>query len=135
MSMDINAPLFRQLDRLENIDPSDTDALKAEIERAKAVKDIAETIIDSGHLTADVIKLKHQLGATATIPKGLLYWEDESGRTKRSSGFARTMPRNTSRICSTNLRSVSGGARPPARSLKRPISSGSGTRAKRRQTP
>lgn len=46
MSMDINAPLFRQLERLENI--------------------------DSGHLTADVIKLKHQLGATATIPKGLL---------------------------------------------------------------
>lgn len=72
MSMDINAPLFRQLERLENIDPSNTNALKAEIERAKAVKDIAETIIDSGHLTADVIKLKHQLGATATIPKGLL---------------------------------------------------------------
>lgn len=72
MSMDINAPLFRQLERLEGIDPSDTDALKAEIERAKAVKDIAETIIDSGHLTTDVIKLKHQLGATATIPKGLL---------------------------------------------------------------
>ena len=47
MSMDINAPLFRQLERLETIDPSDTEALKAEIERAKAVKDIAETIIDS----------------------------------------------------------------------------------------
>lgn len=72
MSMDINAPLFRQLDRLESVDPSDTDALKAEIERAKAVRDIAETIIDSGHLTANVIRLKHQLGATATISKGLL---------------------------------------------------------------
>lgn len=72
MSMDINAPLFRQLDRLEAIDPSDIDALKAEIERAKAVKDIAETIIDSGNLTANVIRLKHQLGTTATIPKGLL---------------------------------------------------------------
>ena len=72
MSMDINAPLFRQLERLESIDPTDTAALTAAIARAKAVKDIAETIIDSGHLTADVIKLKHQLGTTATIPKGLL---------------------------------------------------------------
>ena len=68
----VNDALFRELERLEAVKLEDPEAVRCEIERAKAVRDIAETIIDSGHLTANVIRLKHQLGVTATIPKGLL---------------------------------------------------------------
>ena len=73
MSMDINAPLFRQLERLESIDTSDTDALKAEIERAKAVKDIAETIIDTGREELPTLLL---YGDSFSNPLECLLWRD-----------------------------------------------------------
>lgn len=65
--------LFAELDRLQAADAADQDAMRAEIERAKAVRDVAATIIDNNKFVLDVAKANANInGKDLVIPKGLL---------------------------------------------------------------
>lgn len=68
----VNEVLFRQLDRLEAVKSDDADAMRAEIDRAKAVEGIARTVIDNGKLVLDVARAGVSAGEAVSIPKGLL---------------------------------------------------------------
>lgn len=63
--------LFDELDRLDAIDITDTDALKAEIERSKAVEGIARATIENVGVAIEATRLKAQYtqNATVTMPK------------------------------------------------------------------
>lgn len=69
----VSDALFAELDRLQAADATDADAMRAEIERAKAVRDVAAVIIDNNKFVLDVAKAKSDLdGEKLIIPKGLL---------------------------------------------------------------
>lgn len=57
--------LFTQLDRLEAVDVSDHEMLKAEVERSRAVDDIAKTIIDSAGTMLTAARLSAELNKVA----------------------------------------------------------------------
>lgn len=63
--------LFDELDRLSAIDIGDADALKAEIERSRAVEGIAHATIDNVGMAIEATRLKAQYaqGASVTMPK------------------------------------------------------------------
>ncbi len=67
-----NDALLAELARLEEASIGDPDSLQAEISRAKAVRDIAATVIDSGRLALDLARASVPSGDAAPIPKGLL---------------------------------------------------------------
>lgn len=46
----LNEYLFRQLDRLDQLDPKDADGVKTEVARARAACDVGQTIVESGKL-------------------------------------------------------------------------------------
>lgn len=63
--------LFDELDRLGALDLTDADALKAEIERSKAVEGIARATIENVGVAIEATRLKAQYtqSATVTMPK------------------------------------------------------------------
>lgn len=65
--------LFAELDRLGQIDLSDTEALKAEVERSRAVEGIAQVTIANVGVAIEATRLKAQYtqNATVTMPKML----------------------------------------------------------------
>ena len=66
---DLNAILFDQLDRLNNKELGEED-LAAELNRAKAVTEVAGRVLESGKLTLDVCKFKDTaMDANAQIPR------------------------------------------------------------------
>lgn len=68
----VNEILFRQLDRLESVDRSDAKAMQAEIDRSKAVQQVAGKVIENGRLVLDVAKAGVAAGEAVKLPKGLL---------------------------------------------------------------
>lgn len=68
----VNDAMFRELERLEAVDVSDRDQMEAEIGRAKAVRDIADTIISNGNLVLRVAQASTACGEAVAVPKGLL---------------------------------------------------------------
>ena len=68
----VNDALFRELERLEAVKLEDPEALKAEIERAKAVEGIATTVIANGRLVLDIARAGTDVGEAVRLPKGLL---------------------------------------------------------------
>lgn len=69
----VSDALFAELDRLQAADATDAEAMRAEIERAKAVRDVAAVIIDNNKFVLDVAKAKSDFdGEKLIIPKGLL---------------------------------------------------------------
>ena len=68
----LNAALFKQLDRLDSIDPKNRDALENEINRARAVQGIASTIISNGNLVLHAAQASTSVGEAVQVPKGLL---------------------------------------------------------------
>lgn len=68
----VNDVLFRQLDRLESVDRSDADALRAEIDRSKAVEGITRTVIDNGKLVLDCARAGTAVGEAVSVPKAML---------------------------------------------------------------
>lgn len=73
MLNDVSAAMFRQLNRLESIDPAaDPEALKTEIARAKAVKDTADTIIGTARVAVDICRERSIGGDDFKAPKGLI---------------------------------------------------------------
>lgn len=65
--------LFDELDRLNALDVSDADALKAEAERSRAIEGIAKTSIDNVNMAIEATRLKSQLtqGAAMVMPRML----------------------------------------------------------------
>lgn len=58
---DLNAALFKQLERL-NADDMNDDQIKTEVERTKAVVDIAGSIVESAELAFAATKFKTEYG-------------------------------------------------------------------------
>ncbi len=69
---DVNAAMFRELDRLENVGVENKEALAAEIERARAVKGVADTIIGNGNLMLRAAQAQTTVGEAVRMPKGML---------------------------------------------------------------
>ncbi len=68
----VNDVLFRQLDRLEGVDKSDPDALRAEIDRSKAVEGLTRTIIDNGKLVLEVARAGTNVGEAVKVPRAMI---------------------------------------------------------------
>ena len=63
----VNEALFRELERLEAVKLEDPEAVRCEIERAKAVEGIA-----NGRLVLDIARAGTTVGEAVKLPKGLL---------------------------------------------------------------
>ena len=69
----VSDALFAEQEKLQALDMSDAGAAQAEIARAKAVKEIAGTIIENHRFVLDVAKTKADIdGGELKVPKGLL---------------------------------------------------------------
>lgn len=71
---DLNAALFKQLERL-NADGMSDEQIKTEVDRTKAVVDIAGSIVDSAELAFAATKFKAEYGlrempAVLSLPSG-----------------------------------------------------------------
>lgn len=67
----LNIELFAQLHRLREVDVSDEAALKAEIERSKAVEGISHNIIDNAKVIMDATKMRSTFSQQTTVPRML----------------------------------------------------------------
>lgn len=67
----LNIELFSQLHRLREVDVSDEAALKAEIERSKAVEGISHNIIDNAKVIMDATKMRSTFSQQTTVPRML----------------------------------------------------------------
>ncbi len=68
----VNDVLFRELDRLEAVDPANAEAMKVEISRAKAVEGVAGKVIENSRLVLDVCKASTAADEAVRVPKGLI---------------------------------------------------------------
>lgn len=68
---DLNDILFNEIDRLDAASPSDPDAMNAEIERAKAIKSLAGTVIANGHLVLEAARASSGTYDSVQVPKML----------------------------------------------------------------
>lgn len=69
----LNEVLFAELERLNDVDVTDADALQAEVERSKAVQGIAKEINISARSVLDTAKLRAEwAGAKVAKPSKLL---------------------------------------------------------------
>jgi len=71
----LNTALFAQLDRLAQQEQSE-EQLKAEIERCKAISNIARDIISNAKLALEVTTTKAEYGISARMPDMLLIKND-----------------------------------------------------------
>ena len=67
----LNIELFAQLHRLREVDVSDEAALKAEIERSKAVEGISHNIIDNAKVIMDATRMRATFSQQTTVPRML----------------------------------------------------------------
>lgn len=65
---DLNNYLFESLERLMDDDLSGED-LDREIQRSRAVTDVAQALIHSGELSIKAAKYKSEYGKSADVPK------------------------------------------------------------------
>lgn len=65
---DLNNYLFESLERLMDDDLSGED-LDREIQRSRAVTDVAEALIHSGELSIKAAKYKTEYGKSADVPR------------------------------------------------------------------
>ncbi len=68
----VNDAIFRELERLEGVDPSDADAMASEVSRAKAVESLAGKAIENGKLILSVAQASVPYGERITPPRGLI---------------------------------------------------------------
>lgn len=68
---DLNNHLFMQLERLA--DAETEDGIKQELNRSKAVSDIAKSVIDNGQLVLEAQRFKHddRMDASREVPRML----------------------------------------------------------------
>lgn len=67
----LNIELFAQLHRLREVDVSDEAALRAEIERSKAVEGISHNIIDNAKVIMDATRMRSTFSQQTTVPRML----------------------------------------------------------------
>lgn len=68
----LNDFLFEELGKLNAIDPHDKDALKAEVERSKAIEGIAKAVIDNANTVLDATRMRAQYTqASVELPRML----------------------------------------------------------------
>lgn len=74
--MDLNDRIFRELDRLEQVDMSDAEARDAEIDRARAIGTMvgraienARTVMQAAQMTADTMD---DLAVRVAVPRMLI---------------------------------------------------------------
>jgi hypothetical protein len=65
----LNIELFSELHRLRQVDVSDKDALKAEVERSHAVEGISKTIISNASIMLEATKLRTHYDQQLKMPK------------------------------------------------------------------
>ena len=65
----VNDILFAQLDRLADVDMTDRERLMTEIERARAVKGLADTVISNGRLALNAAQASTAVGEAVRIPR------------------------------------------------------------------
>lgn len=65
----VNDILFAQLDRLADVDMADREKLMTEIERARAVKGLADTVISNGRLVLNAAQASTSVGEAVQIPR------------------------------------------------------------------
>ena len=65
----VNDILFAQLDRLADVDMTDREKLMTEIERARAVKGLADTVISNGRLVLNAAQASTSVGEAVQIPR------------------------------------------------------------------
>lgn len=69
----VSAVLFAELNKLQAVDTADAGAIGAEVARAKAVRELAATIIDNNRFVLDLARTKAEIdGGELIVPKGLL---------------------------------------------------------------
>ena len=78
--IDLNNHLFEQLERL-NDDDLNGDALKSEIERSKAITNVAGKIIENASIGLEAEKLKVEYGRRDIILPEMLENKDEKENT------------------------------------------------------
>lgn len=67
----LNEVLFAELDRLNNVDIGNEEAVRLEISRSKAIEGIAKTTVDNAKTVLDATRLKAEFGRTTQMPKML----------------------------------------------------------------
>ena len=65
----LNEYLFRQLDRLDQADMGSPDEVRAEVDRARAVCQVGQTLVNSGHL---MLKAAQESSMTGAPMPGML---------------------------------------------------------------
>lgn len=65
----LNQALFAELRALRKVDVSDKDALKAEVERSRAVEGISKTIISNASIMLEATKLRTHYDQQLKMPK------------------------------------------------------------------
>ncbi len=65
----LNDVLFDELERLNDIDVSDEDATKREIERSRAIEGTAKAIIENGKTILTATRMRAEFGMHADVPK------------------------------------------------------------------
>lgn len=72
---DLNDRIFRELDRLEELDMSDKDMREAEIDRAHAIEGLASVTISNARTVIDAIRLQRDaeigIAGAVAVPKML----------------------------------------------------------------
>lgn len=68
----LNDILFRQIDRLEKTSVKDADAMRGEIDRAKTIKGLADTVVSNGSLVLRAHDAAYAAGESVAVPKMLL---------------------------------------------------------------
>ena len=67
----VNAAIFRELERLDAMDPSDEDCM-AEIERAREVRGLTATAVSNANSAISAAHCMHETGMAVKMPKNLL---------------------------------------------------------------
>ena len=65
----LNEVLFNELDRLDEIDVTDEDATKREIERSRAIEGTAKAIIENGKTILTATRMRAEFGMGVDVPK------------------------------------------------------------------
>ena len=67
----LNDILFSQIDRLDQMSIESPEAMASEIDRAKTMKGLAETVISNGRLVLAAVQTSTECGETVCVPRML----------------------------------------------------------------
>lgn len=68
----INDALFRELERLEDVDITKPKQMQSEIDRAQAIVGLTTTAVNNGKLALAIAQAGTKVGEAVHVPKGLI---------------------------------------------------------------